>query len=129
MSRLPSTTNAFPLIGASKMKINKKKQTLSRACCRTYWLIHYSSLIIRPFTLYLVYLSFAAHGRNVQERNYECRHVSRSLFSKIWNPYSRPAHMTIWLGDLNYRLEGINAHPARNLIDQDLHHVINSSPK
>jgi hypothetical protein len=91
--------------------------------------IYHPFLIIRPFTLYLVCLFFAAHGRNVQERNYECRHISHSLFSKIWNPYSRPAHMTIWLGDLNYRLEGINTHPARNLIDQDLHQVINSSAK
>lgn len=77
----------------------------------------------------LVFISchLSAHGRNVQERNYECRHISHSLFSKIWNPYSRPAHMTIWLGDLNYRLEGINTHPARNLIDQDLHQKLHGN--
>ena len=68
-----------------------------------------------------------AHGCNVEERNFECRYISHSLFSKIWNLYSRPAHMTIWLGDLNYRLEGINTHPARNLIDQDLHQKLHGN--
>ncbi|KAI5393028.1 hypothetical protein KIW84_060252 [Lathyrus oleraceus] len=69
----------------------------------------------------------SAHGYNVEERNAECRHISHTLFSKIWNPYSRPSHVTIWLGDLNYRLQGIDTYPARNLIDKDLHYVIKSS--
>ncbi|KAK2452444.1 hypothetical protein P8452_00209 [Trifolium repens] len=77
----------------------------------------------------LVFISchLSAHGRNVEERNYECRHISHSLFSKIWNPYSRPAHMIVWLGDLNYRLQGIDTHPARNLINKNLHHKLHGN--
>lgn len=65
----------------------------------------------------------AAHAHRVEERNSQCRHMSHSLFSKNWKPYDRPAHITVWLGDLNYRLQGIDTHPARNLIHQDLHRV------
>ncbi|XP_019457709.1 PREDICTED: type IV inositol polyphosphate 5-phosphatase 11 [Lupinus angustifolius] len=63
----------------------------------------------------------SAHARNVEERNSQWRHISHSLFSKIWNPYARPSHITVWLGDLNYRLQGIDSYPARNLIHKDLH--------
>ncbi|KAK6245341.1 hypothetical protein SCA6_008431 [Theobroma cacao] len=68
----------------------------------------------------------AAHARNVEERNSQCRHISHSLFSKYWNPYARPAQITVWLGDLNYRLQGINTHPARNLIQRNLHGLLKS---
>ncbi|KAI4336916.1 hypothetical protein L6164_015389 [Bauhinia variegata] len=71
----------------------------------------------------MVFISchLSAHARNVEERNCQCRHISHSLFSKYWNPYARPSHVTVWLGDLNYRLQGIDTHPARNLIQKDLH--------
>ncbi|KAG4382403.1 hypothetical protein GLYMA_14G077900v4 [Glycine max] len=71
----------------------------------------------------MVFISchLSAHARNVEERNSQCRHISHSLFSKFWNPYSRPSHITIWLGDLNYRLQGIDTYPARSLIEQNLH--------
>ncbi|MED6182915.1 hypothetical protein PIB30_033139 [Stylosanthes scabra] len=71
----------------------------------------------------IVFISchLSAHAKKVEERNSECRHISHSLFSKNWNPYSRPSHITIWLGDLNYRLQGIDTYPARNLINNDLH--------
>ncbi|QHN88370.1 type IV inositol polyphosphate 5-phosphatase 11-like isoform X1 [Arachis hypogaea] len=71
----------------------------------------------------IVFISchLSAHASKVEERNCECRHISHSLFSKNWNPYSRPSHITIWLGDLNYRLQGIDTYPARNLINNDLH--------
>jgi len=59
----------------------------------------------------------------VEERNSQCRHISHTLFSKFWNPYARPSHIAIWLGDLNYRLQGIDTYPARSLIEQDLHGV------
>ncbi|XP_058725251.1 type IV inositol polyphosphate 5-phosphatase 11 [Vicia villosa] len=77
----------------------------------------------------LVFISchLSAHGYNVEERNAECRHISHTLFSKNWNPYSRPSHVTIWLGDLNYRLQGIDTHPARNLIDKDLHYELHGN--
>ncbi|XP_029130573.1 type IV inositol polyphosphate 5-phosphatase 11 isoform X2 [Cajanus cajan] len=76
----------------------------------------------------MVFISchLSAHGRNVEERNSQCRHISHSLFSKFWNPYSRPSHITIWLGDLNYRLQGIDTYPARTLIEKNLHRRLHS---
>ncbi|KAI8014096.1 Type IV inositol polyphosphate 5-phosphatase 11 [Camellia lanceoleosa] len=74
----------------------------------------------------MVFISchLSAHTRNVEERNSQFRNISDSLFSKIWNPFSRPAQITIWLGDLNYRLQGINAFPARSLIQENLHKLL-----
>ncbi|KAL2318663.1 hypothetical protein Fmac_032539 [Flemingia macrophylla] len=76
----------------------------------------------------MVFISchLSAHARNVEERNSQCRHLSHSLFSKFWNPYSRPSHITIWLGDLNYRLQGIDSYPARTLIEKNLHRRLHS---
>ncbi|KAK6131167.1 hypothetical protein DH2020_035087 [Rehmannia glutinosa] len=65
-----------------------------------------------------------AHAHKVEERNSECRHISHSLFSKSLNPYAKPAQVTVWLGDLNYRLQGINTFPARNLIHKNLHELL-----
>ncbi|XP_018679654.2 type IV inositol polyphosphate 5-phosphatase 11 isoform X1 [Musa acuminata AAA Group] len=58
----------------------------------------------------------SAHARNVEERNSQCRHISHSLFAKDGNPCRRHCHVTVWMGDLNYRLQGISTHPARSLI-------------
>ncbi|XP_028791577.1 type IV inositol polyphosphate 5-phosphatase 11-like [Neltuma alba] len=71
----------------------------------------------------MVFISchLSAHARRVEERNSECRHISHSLFSRNRNPYARPAHVTVWMGDLNYRLQGIDTYPARTLIKKDLH--------
>lgn len=69
----------------------------------------------------------AAHARNVEERNSECRHILHSLFSKNQNPYAEPAQITVWLGDLNYRIQGLNTHPVRNIIHKDLQKVIITS--
>lgn len=74
------------------------------------------------YTIWIVVI-YAAHARNVEERNSQCRHISHSLFSKYRNPYSRPAQVTVWLGDLNYRIQGIETHPVRNLIQKNLHRV------
>lgn len=82
----------------------------------TYKIVHFIDFFIK-------FLWHAAHAHKVDERNYECMHISHSLFSKKWNPYARPAHITIWLGDLNYRIHGIDTQPARNLIQKDLHEV------
>ncbi|KAG5543286.1 hypothetical protein RHGRI_016130 [Rhododendron griersonianum] len=68
----------------------------------------------------------SAHTSNVEERNSLFRHISNSLFSKNWNPYARPAQITICLGDLNYRLQGINTFPARNLINENLQQLLMS---
>ncbi|EXC07322.1 Type I inositol-1,4,5-trisphosphate 5-phosphatase 11 [Morus notabilis] len=66
----------------------------------------------------------SAHAHKVEERNSQCRHISHSLFSKDWNPYARPTQITVWLGDLNYRVQGIANHPARNLIHKGLHKLL-----
>ncbi|XP_030460599.1 type IV inositol polyphosphate 5-phosphatase 11 [Syzygium oleosum] len=76
----------------------------------------------------MVFISchLSAHAHNVEERNSQFRHISHSLFtkSKHWNPYASPAQLTIWLGDLNYRLQGIDTQPARKLIRKDLHTML-----
>ncbi|KAL9172522.1 hypothetical protein ABFS82_03G053700 [Erythranthe guttata] len=74
----------------------------------------------------MVFISchLSAHARNVEERNSEFRHISQYLFSKNWNPYSKQAQVTVWLGDLNYRLQGVNTFPARDLIHNDLHGLL-----
>lgn len=76
----------------------------------------------------MVFISchLSAHARNVEERNSQCRHISHNLFSKYMNPYSKPAQVTVWLGDLNYRIQGIETHPVRNLIQKNLHRFLTS---
>ncbi|XP_062157551.1 type IV inositol polyphosphate 5-phosphatase 11 [Alnus glutinosa] len=66
----------------------------------------------------------SAHASKVEERNWQCKHISHSLFSKNWNPYAKPTHITVWLGDLNYRIQGIDTHPARYLIQKDHHRML-----
>ncbi|KAF2324496.1 hypothetical protein GH714_014834 [Hevea brasiliensis] len=72
----------------------------------------------------IVSCHLSAHARNVEERNSQCRHISHNLLSRNWNPYARPAQITLWLGDLNYRIQGIDTYPARNLIQKDLHRLL-----
>lgn len=71
----------------------------------------------------MVFISchLSAHEHNVEKRNSQCRHLSHSLFSEDRNTYERAAQITVWLGDLNYRIQGIDTNPARNLIHNDLH--------
>ncbi|KAF3673587.1 Type I inositol 1,4,5-trisphosphate 5-phosphatase 11 [Capsicum annuum] len=71
-------------------------------------------------------INIAAHARNVEERNFQFKHITNSLFSKNKNPYAKPARLTVWLGDLNYRLQGINSYPARDLIHGNLHQMLTS---
>ncbi|GMI96778.1 ARABIDOPSIS THALIANA INOSITOL POLYPHOSPHATE 5-PHOSPHATASE 11 [Hibiscus trionum] len=84
------------------------------------------SINYKGFRMVFITCHLSAHGGNVEERNSECRHISHSLFSKEWNPNARLSHITVWLGDLNYRLQGINTHPARSLIQRDLHQLLRS---
>ncbi|XP_049390972.1 type IV inositol polyphosphate 5-phosphatase 11 [Solanum stenotomum] len=76
----------------------------------------------------MVFISchLSAHARNVEERNLQFKHISNSLFSKNRNPYAKSAQLTVWLGDLNYRLQGINSYPARDLIHGNLHQMLTS---
>jgi inositol-1,4,5-trisphosphate 5-phosphatase len=55
----------------------------------------------------------------VEKRNSEFQHISHSLFSKYGTPYAQSADITVWLGDLNYRLEGISSIPARKMIEEN----------
>lgn len=65
----------------------------------------------------------AAHMHNVEERDSQWRHISYSLFAKNRSPYAMASHVTVWLGDLNYRLHGISTLAARSLIHKNLHSV------
>ncbi|XP_039131326.1 type IV inositol polyphosphate 5-phosphatase 11-like [Dioscorea cayenensis subsp. rotundata] len=74
----------------------------------------------------MVFISchLSAHEHKVDERNSQCKHISHSLFSKDDNPSSRPSHVSVWLGDLNYRLKDISTQPARNLIHKNLQSLL-----
>ncbi|GJM95887.1 hypothetical protein PR202_ga12672 [Eleusine coracana subsp. coracana] len=61
----------------------------------------------------------AAHEHKVEKRNSEFQHISQSLFSKNGIPYTQSADITVWLGDLNYRLQGISSIPARKMIEEN----------
>lgn len=66
----------------------------------------------------------AAHARNVGKRNSEFKSISESFFSKaLKDPYASPPKIIVWLGDLNYRIQGIENHSVRNMINKDLHGV------
>ncbi|XP_031124619.1 type IV inositol polyphosphate 5-phosphatase 11 [Ipomoea triloba] len=80
----------------------------------------------KGISMVFVSCHLSAHAHNVEERNLELKKISDSLFSKNWNPYARPAKVTVWLGDLNYRLQGIKTYPARDLIHGDLHKMLTS---
>lgn len=82
------------------------------------------SINYKGIQLLFISCHLAAHARNVEERNDQCRHISHSLFSKNWNPDATPAQVTVWLGDLNYRLQGINTFPARDLIHENHHELL-----
>ncbi|KAL5558108.1 hypothetical protein UlMin_034319 [Ulmus minor] len=83
---------------------------------------------IRYKSIQMMFVSchLSAHAHKVEERNWQCNHISHSLFSKNWNPYARPTQFTVWLGDLNYRLQGIHTYSARTLIRKDLHSLLTS---
>ncbi|XP_022974909.1 type IV inositol polyphosphate 5-phosphatase 11 [Cucurbita maxima] len=83
-------------------------------------------LITRGIRMLFISCHLSAHAHKVEERNSECKHITHSLFSKKWNPYALPAQVTVWLGDLNYRIEGISTHPARNLIRKNLLFLLRS---
>ncbi|XP_068655259.1 type IV inositol polyphosphate 5-phosphatase 11 [Aristolochia californica] len=67
----------------------------------------------------------SAHARNVEERNSQFQQISHYLDKKR-NAYARPYHITVWLGDLNYRIQGIKTQAARNLIQRDQHRLLTS---
>ncbi|KAF5206416.1 Inositol polyphosphate 5-phosphatase [Thalictrum thalictroides] len=75
---------------------------------------------IKGIRLVFISCHLAAHARNVEERNSQLKNISQSLFSKNQNPpYERLADVTVWLGDLNYRIKGQTV-PVQNQIKKDL---------
>ncbi|KAL6637469.1 hypothetical protein ACP70R_025041 [Stipagrostis hirtigluma subsp. patula] len=70
-----------------------------------------------------MYINFSGirmpHEHKVEKRNSECHHISHALFSKNGIPYAKSADITVWLGDLNYRLQGISSIPARTMIEEN----------
>ncbi|KAF8410625.1 hypothetical protein HHK36_003157 [Tetracentron sinense] len=84
------------------------------------------SISFKGIRMVFITCHLSAHARYVEERNSQCRHISHSLFSKNRNPYARPSHLTVWLGDLNYRIQGIDTQPARNLIQKNLLRLLTS---
>ncbi|CAN1273597.1 Type IV inositol polyphosphate 5-phosphatase 11 [Linum perenne] len=81
------------------------------------------SICINYNGIRMVFISchLSAHAGNVEERNREFRDITDELFSKNRNPYSKPCHVTVWLGDLNYRIHGMDTFPVRDLIHNHLH--------
>lgn len=81
------------------------------------------SMYINFHGVRIVFVSchLSAHESNVEARNSECKQISHSLFSEDRNPYARPSNVTLWFGDLNYRVQGITTLQARNLIDRNLY--------
>jgi hypothetical protein len=59
----------------------------------------------------------------VEKRNSEFQRISQSLFSKNTTPQS--ADVAVWLGVLNYRLQGISSVPARQMIEENRQSVSN----
>ncbi|XP_043713825.1 type IV inositol polyphosphate 5-phosphatase 11 [Telopea speciosissima] len=85
------------------------------------------SISFKGIKMVFISCHLSAHARNVEERNSQCRHISHSLFSKNQNPYARASQITVWMGDLNYRIHGIDTLPARNLIQKNLHRLLTSN--
>ncbi|KAJ4962814.1 hypothetical protein NE237_022753 [Protea cynaroides] len=85
------------------------------------------SISFKGIRMVFISCHLSAHASNVEERNSQCRHISHSLFSKNQNPYARPSQITVWLGDLNYRIQGIDTLPVRNLIQKNLHGLLTSN--
>ncbi|XP_077233578.1 inositol polyphosphate 5-phosphatase 11 [Tasmannia lanceolata] len=83
------------------------------------------SIIFKGVRMVFISCHLSAHAHNVEERNSQCRRIFQSI-KKNRNPYSRPPHITVWLGDLNYRIQGIDTLPARSLIQDGLHSLLTS---
>jgi len=70
----------------------------------------------------MVFISchLSAHAKKVDQRNTELRHIANSLLPRD----KRKRDLTVWLGDLNYRIQDISNHPVRSLIQNHLQSVL-----
>ncbi|ESQ30861.1 hypothetical protein EUTSA_v10011683mg [Eutrema salsugineum] len=62
----------------------------------------------------------SAHANKVDQRNEELRHISNSLLSRD----KGTRDLTVWLGDLNYRIQDVSNRPVRSLIHNHLQSVL-----
>ncbi|KAF8410624.1 hypothetical protein HHK36_003156 [Tetracentron sinense] len=84
------------------------------------------SISLKGIRMVFIACHLSAHARYVEKRNFQCRQISHSLFSKNGNPDARPSHLTVWLGDLNYRIQGIDKQSVKNLIQKNLLELLTS---
>ncbi|XP_010500275.1 PREDICTED: type IV inositol polyphosphate 5-phosphatase 11-like [Camelina sativa] len=70
----------------------------------------------------MVFISchLSAHAKKVDQRNTELRHIANSLLSRD----KRTRDLTVWLGDLNYRIQDASNRPVRSLIHNHLQSVL-----
>ncbi|KAL1200949.1 Type IV inositol polyphosphate 5-phosphatase 11 [Cardamine amara subsp. amara] len=70
----------------------------------------------------MVFISchLSAHAKNVDQRNTELRHIANSLLPRD----KSTRDLTVWLGDLNYRIQDVSNRPARSLIHNHLQSVL-----
>lgn len=61
----------------------------------------------------------AAHAKKVDQRNTELRHIANSVLSRD----KGTRDLTVWLGDLNYRIQDVSNRPVRSLIHNHLQSV------
>ncbi|CAH2035887.1 unnamed protein product [Thlaspi arvense] len=77
--------------------------------------INYDDIIMVFISCHL-----SAHANKVDKRNEELRHISNSLLSRD----KRTRDLTVWLGDLNYRIQDVPNRPVRSLIHNHLQSVL-----
>ncbi|CAN8320898.1 unnamed protein product [Cochlearia groenlandica] len=67
----------------------------------------------------MVFISchLSAHAKKVDQRNTELSEISNSLLLK---DKKRTRDLTVWLGDLNYRIQDVSNRPVRSLIHNHL---------
>ncbi|KAG7599690.1 Inositol polyphosphate-related phosphatase [Arabidopsis suecica] len=70
----------------------------------------------------MVFISchLSAHAKKVDQRNTELRHIANSLLPRE----KRKRDLTVWLGDLNYRIQDASNRPVRSLIQNHLQSVL-----
>ncbi|KAG7594361.1 Inositol polyphosphate-related phosphatase [Arabidopsis thaliana x Arabidopsis arenosa] len=70
----------------------------------------------------MVFISchLSAHAKKVDQRNTELKHIANSLLPRE----KRKRDLTVWLGDLNYRIQDASNRPVRSLIQNHLQSVL-----
>ncbi|KFK36143.1 hypothetical protein AALP_AA4G082900 [Arabis alpina] len=72
------------------------------------------------FKMVFISCHLSAHAKKVDQRNRELRHISKSVLSRD----KSTRDLTVWLGDLNYRIQDVSNRPVRSLIHKQLQSVL-----